>query len=148
MPYRLLIIDDEMPKSKGYASIEEWFPGAFEVHEARSFAAVGPDGQSGMAKLAALRFDLILLDFNLLEGDLAGPDIAVSIRLGPNAGAYIIGASDGWDGPGQRVLMRHLKLHGLERGLDGSTVALDGAPIGLRPELAKFLAARSGPAGG
>lgn len=73
MRYLMLIIDDDMPKAKGYGSIEEWFPGTFAIHEARTFAVRGHDGkagQSAVARLTTVRYDAILADYNLMDGDV------------------------------------------------------------------------------
>lgn len=156
MRYLMLIIDDDMPKAKGYGSIEEWFPGTFAIHEARTFAVRGHDGkagQSAVARLTTVRYDIILADYNLMDGDRLGPEYVFDIRNsleghvaqedgGLNKDAYIIGTASGWDEQGQGVLKRMLKRKGLVRGLDGATAESGSVALQLRRELEKFLALR------
>lgn len=156
MRYRMLIIDDQMPPAKGYVSIETWFPGVFEIHKARTFVAdvpVGEGEKSALARLKAGRYDVILADFNLSDGDRLGPQYVCEIRNclegrvagedgSLNKDAYIIGTASGWDEQGQNALKRMLKRKGLTRGLDGSTADSGSAALQLRRELEKFLALR------
>lgn len=159
MRYRILIIDDTMPPAKGYGSIEEWFPGRFEVHEARTFAIECPGDKAAptaVALLKSIRFDVILVDFNLLEGDHLGAMAVYDIRNrleghvadasegDLNKDAYIIGVSGGWDQNGQSPLLRLLKRKQLVRGLDGATTEKRSLALQLREELQKFLASRGG----
>jgi len=156
MRYLMLIIDDDMPKAKGYGSIGEWFPGKFEIHEARTFAIKGranEDDRSAAARLKTVRYDVILADFNLSDGDHLGPEFVFDIRNsleghadgadgGLNRDAYIIGTACGWDEQGRGVLKRLLKRKNLERGLDGSTAESGSIALQLRRELEKFLVLR------
>lgn len=159
MRYRMLIIDDTMPPAKGYGSIEEWFPGRFEIRLARTFAIKCPDDEtmpSAVELLKTVRFDVILADFNLFEGDHLGPMFVYDIRNrleghvadssegDLNRDAYIIGVSGGWDQNGQNTLCRLLKRKQLERGLDGATAEKRSLALQLREELQKFLASRGG----
>ncbi len=157
MPYRMLIIDDDMLPAKGYELIHKWFPGAFETDEARAFIPCGrfKDPSICASTLLASRiYGIILVDFNLELDDLSGVEAVAAIRQGmsdrcpginwdgANRDAHIIGVSDGWADAGSRSLHRFLKIRKMNRGMDGSASLKGRIVHQLREELAKFLASR------
>ncbi|MFA5185978.1 MAG: hypothetical protein WC551_05800 [Patescibacteria group bacterium] len=157
MPYRMLIIDDDMLPAKGYGLIHKWFPGAFEIDEARVFIPCGrfrDPSACASALLARHTYGVILVDFNLEPDDLSGVEAVAAIRQGmsdrcpginwdgASRDAHIIGVSDGWSDVGQRSLQRFLKKRKLNRGMDGSASLVGRIVHQLHEELAKFLASR------
>jgi hypothetical protein len=154
MGYRMLIIDDEMSPEKGYGSIEEWFPRVFEIDEARFFVSGNPATASALSRLTTVRYDVILVDYCLVEEGLDGPELVAVIRGGLkgftseavagglNRNAYIIGVSTGWVPQAIRLLERLIKRQGLTRGLDGATAEDGSIPLQLRKELQNFLVSR------
>ena len=152
MPITLLIIDDEMPPSKGYDLIEQTFPGVFKIFRATQYEVSGGQDIEGrddgiaceLLKLWA--FDVILLDVSLGEEKL-GPEIAAEIRslaafLPANRDAYLIGVSKNWGEPNLRIVSRRLKRLGLEvRGLDATVT---GGAADLMQALKSFLDKRVG----
>ncbi|MFA5799130.1 MAG: hypothetical protein WC892_06160 [Patescibacteria group bacterium] len=152
MPITLLIIDDEMPVSKGYDQIEQAFPGVFKIFRATQYEVSGGQHIEGRDDgiacelLQTWAFDVILLDVSLGEEKM-GPEIAAEIRslaafLPANRDAYLIGVSKNWDGPNRRIVSRRLQRLGLEvRGLDA---AVTGDAADLIQALKHFLDKRPG----
>ena len=156
MPFEMLIIDDEMARGKGYQQIAIRYPGVFKIEEAAAFTVcdlIRDPEQVALTKLMRHKYDLILLDCGFVIHEEQGVDMVVLIRSGfagrPEAKAggglnrdtYIIGVSDFWDEM-KKILERHLKQHGLERGLDGWTHKRQADAQGLCAELDKFLVSR------
>lgn len=147
MPLTLLIIDDEMPVSKGYDQIEQAFPGVFKIFRATQYEVSGGQGIEACELLKLWAFDVILLDLSLGEEKM-GPEIAAEIRslaafLPANRDAYLIGVSTNWNEPNWRIVSRRLKRLGLEevRGLDA---AVTGGAADLIQALKNFLDKRAG----
>lgn len=62
----LLIIDDNMPKEKGYDQINNIFPNQFQIDLCRTFNR--KDSAEGIELIRRKKYDLILLDYSLNEG--------------------------------------------------------------------------------
>lgn len=145
MPYRILIIDDELRDWKGYRSIEKRYPGVFEVDISRCFSSKEDDETAASHRLGTRRYDVILLDFSFDVHPEQGVEILLNLRKdlgGPNAQTYVIGTSCSWDDNIQRAMMRVLTKKGFGRALDGWTGKGRDCERGLCEELDKFLSSR------
>ncbi len=157
MPLKMLIIDDEMPKAKGYHKIGEKYPEVFEIDEANAFVicdAIRDYEQVAMTKLMRRKYDLILLDSTFMFHEQQGLNIVLLLRSGfaghaeaelggaLNRATYVIGVSECWDEI-TKILDRLFRLKGLEHGLDSWTHSGHANLKGLCAELDKFLLSRN-----
>jgi len=107
---RMLIIDDEMPKHKGYDRINKMFPDVFEIDKCKSYNALSyPPNERSLELIRTRQYDIILLDYVLTGQSDQGDDILGSLREGLreypdipheegnlNRYTYVIGVSEEW----------------------------------------------------
>lgn len=98
--YNLLILDDgggwtNDRTYKGYALINDWFPGIFQITGCLSLS-YQREGKFGL-RLLETRWDIILLDFNF-EEYMNGPWVLAIIRKNGhvNSQTWVIGCSGSW----------------------------------------------------
>lgn len=152
-PFRILVIDDEVPDKKGYKQIEKRFPGVFSVDFSTAFISPSCDDKTeALHRLLNQRYDVVLLDFSLAASDLTAIKVIFAIRKGfrgylpddqanwLNSEVYIVGTSGTWIDPIRHAVLDHLEHDGIGRGLDAYTGPGRDDAQGLFEELDKFLA--------
>ena len=132
MKIKILIVDDAVPREKGYHSIEEWFPGTFDItvaSEATVKEAMGGDYPIDMYVRAILRkecFELALMDDSLGHnaGSMSSGREIVQESVPPST--KVIGVSTYWTPP----------------MIQDNVIGVCADAHGLHRELANFLASR------